>query len=55
MAIESFQLDPNAGGVSQEEFDAHTHDYDKMTGCSKPSFCEPYSYTQTTTGTPNET
>ena len=27
MAIQSFQLDPAAGGVSQAEFDAHTHSY----------------------------
>lgn len=31
MAIQSFQLDPAAGGVSQSEFDAHTHAYRKIT------------------------
>ena len=31
MAIQSFQLDPAAGGVSQAEFDAHTHAYRKIT------------------------
>jgi hypothetical protein len=31
MAMQSFQLDPNAGGVSQAEFDAHTHNYRKIT------------------------
>ena len=31
MAIESFQLDPNAGGVSQATFDEHTHNYRKIT------------------------
>ena len=31
MAIQSFQLDPAAGGVSQAEFDAHTHNYRKLT------------------------
>jgi len=31
MAIQSFQLDPAAGGVSQAEFDAHTHGYRKLT------------------------
>ena len=30
MAIQSFQLDPAAGGVSQAEFDAHTHGYRKI-------------------------
>ena len=31
MAIESFQLDPAAGGVSQATFDEHTHNYRKIT------------------------
>ena len=31
MAIQSFQLDPAAGGVSQATFDAHTHGYRKIT------------------------
>ena len=31
MAIQSFQLDPAAGGVSQAEFDVHTHGYRKLT------------------------
>lgn len=31
MAIQSFQLDPAAGGVSQATFDAHTHNYRKLT------------------------
>lgn len=31
MAIQSFQLDPAAGGVSQATFDTHTHGYRKMT------------------------
>lgn len=31
MAIQSFQLDPAAGGVSQAEFDNHTHNYRKLT------------------------
>ena len=31
MAIQSFQIDPAAGGVSQAEFDAHTHSYRKVT------------------------
>jgi len=31
MALQSFQLDPNAGGVSQTEFDSHTHNYRKIT------------------------
>ena len=30
MAIQSFQLDPAAGGVSQAEFDTHTHPYRKL-------------------------
>jgi len=30
MAIQSFQLDPAAGGVSQSEFDNHTHKYRKL-------------------------
>jgi hypothetical protein len=30
MAIASFQIDPAAGGVSQAEFDAHTHYYRKL-------------------------
>ena len=30
MAIASFQLDPAAGGVSQSEFDTHTHAYQKL-------------------------
>lgn len=60
MAKESFQLDPEAGGVSQAEFDAHieeynihNHNYDKMTSCSKSSLCDPYSYTPNQTGEPN--
>lgn len=31
MAIQSFELDPAAGGVSQATFDAHTHNYRKIT------------------------
>ena len=31
MAIQSFQLDPAAGGVSQATFDIHTHSYRKLT------------------------
>lgn len=31
MALQSFQLDPNAGGVSAAEFEAHTHSYRKIT------------------------
>jgi hypothetical protein len=31
MALQSFQLDPAAGGVSQAEFDSHTHSYRKLT------------------------
>lgn len=31
MALQSFQLDPTAGGVSQATFDAHTHNYRKIT------------------------
>ena len=31
MALQSFQLDPAAGGVSQAEFDVHTHSYRKIT------------------------
>jgi len=31
MAIQSFQLDPAAGGVSQATFDEHTHNYRKIT------------------------
>ena len=31
MAIQSFQLDPSVGGVSQATFDAHTHGYRKIT------------------------
>lgn len=31
MTIQSFQLDPEAGGVTQAEFDAHTHSYRKIT------------------------
>jgi hypothetical protein len=30
MAIQSMQLDPAAGGVSQAEFDAHTHNYRRV-------------------------
>jgi len=30
MAMQSFQLDPVAGGVSQAEFDIHTHSYRKL-------------------------
>lgn len=52
MAIQEMELDPNAGGISQEAFDAHKHNYDKMTGCAKPSFCDPWTYTGTQTSTP---
>ena len=31
MALQSFQLDPAGGGVSQATFDAHTHAYRKIT------------------------
>ena len=31
MALQAFQLDPAAGGVSQATFDAHTHSYRKIT------------------------
>lgn len=31
MVMQSFQLDPEAGGVSQTVFDAHTHAYRKIT------------------------
>ena len=31
MAMQSFQLDPAAGGVSQSVFDAHAHSYRKLT------------------------
>ena len=31
MALQSFQLDPAAGGVSQAEFESHTHTYRKIT------------------------
>lgn len=31
MALQSFQLDPAGGGVSQETFDIHTHGYRKIT------------------------
>jgi len=31
MAIQSFQLDPAAGGVSQATFDNHAHNYRKIT------------------------
>ena len=30
MALQSFQLDPASGGVSQSEFDTHTHAYRKI-------------------------
>jgi len=30
MAIQSFQLDPEAGGVSLAAFDAHTHNYRQL-------------------------
>ena len=30
MAIQSFQLDPQAGGVSQATFDSHIHNYRKL-------------------------
>jgi hypothetical protein len=35
MALQSFQLDPTASGVSQAEFDSHVHSYRKVTriGC----------------------
>lgn len=32
MAIQSFQIDPGAGGVSQAEFDNHTHGYRRIDG-----------------------
>ena len=31
MAIQEMELDPNAGGISQATFDAHTHNYRKLT------------------------
>jgi len=31
LTIQSFQIDPAAGGVSQATFDAHTHAYQKVT------------------------
>jgi len=31
MTLQTFQLDPAAGGVSQATFDAHTHGYRKVT------------------------
>ena len=31
MALQSFQIDPAAGGVSQSEFDSHTHNYRQVT------------------------
>lgn len=31
MAMQSFQLDPAAGGVSEATFNAHTHNYRKIT------------------------
>ena len=30
MTIQSFQLDPASGGVSQAAFDGHTHSYRKI-------------------------
>ena len=60
MAKQSFQLDPEVGGVSQAEFDehiaeynTHNHNYDKMTSCNKMSFCDPLKYTPNQTGVPN--
>ena len=38
MAIQSFQLDPAAGGVSQATFDAHTHSYRKLTRIGGDSY-----------------
>ena len=52
MAIQSFQLDPQAGGVSVATFDAHKHAYDKMIACAKMSFCDPLTYTGTQTTIP---
>jgi len=31
MALQSFQLDPSAGGVSQATFDNHSHNYRMIT------------------------
>jgi len=50
MSIQEMELDPNA--VDGTTFNAHQHNYDKMTGCSKPSFCDPLTHTVTPTGTP---
>ena len=61
MAKQSFQLDPEAGGVSQVELDTHiaeynthNHNYDKMTSCSKMGICGPFTYTPNQTGNPNQ-
>jgi len=32
MAIQEMELDPNAGGVSVATFNAHAHNYRKITG-----------------------
>ena len=32
MALQSFQLDPAAGGVSQLDFDTHAHNYRRIDG-----------------------
>ena len=43
MTIQSFQLDPASGGVSQATFDSHTHGYRKFTqiGVSKDHLYTP--------------
>jgi len=44
MTLQTFQLDPAAGGVSQATFDAHTHGYRKITriaGDSDDKFASP--------------
>jgi len=43
MALQSFQLDPSSGGVSQGAFDNHTHGYRKITqiGVSRDHLYEP--------------
>jgi len=38
MALQSFQLDPEAGGVSLDTFDAHTHNYSKLTKIGVDNF-----------------
>ena len=59
MAIESFQIDPEAGGVSQTVFDnhiadyiIHTHNYEKMTGCDEAK-CLPHTFGNGVTEDPN--